>query len=409
MRNIRYLQQDIQELCFDSNKMAFISGPRQAGKTTMAKNMLQVRGEENYYNWDEIKFRRLWTKDPSLIIPATVTKKKPLVVLDEIHKAKLWKRNLKGVYDTMATDCDILVTGSAKLNVYRKGSDSLLGRYHHFRLHPFSLSELLHNKYFQEPDNLITALFQNLCPDTKRKNEYIAALMKFGGFPEPLFSQSSRKLNLWQRNRLERLVREDLRDLSRIPELSQVEMLTSLMPERASNPLSIQSLSEDIEVSYNTVKNWLRHLAELYYHFEIKPYSKSLPRSIKKEGKLYLWDWSEIQDQGARFENLIASHLLKYCHYLTDTGYGKFELRYLRTKEKKEIDFLLLKDNHPWLPLEIKLNNHTPSQNWDAFMNYLPCDKAIQIVEKSNVFHIAKQGAYEILIISASNFLSYLI
>src|SRR3989338_5371896 len=285
MKYNRYIASDINAVCFAAGKMAFVSGPRQCGKTTMAKSLLKQRGVGAYYSWDEVKFRRQWTKDPSGILPKMEHDEKPLIVLDELHKAKLWKRNLKGLYDTDGEAYDILVTGSARLNVYRKGSDSLMGRYYNFRLHPFSVEKL-------------------------------DLLFKFGPFPEPLFSANQRTLNLLQRNRIEKIIREDMRDLSRLPELSQVEMLASLLPERASQPLSIKSLSEDIEVSYTTIKRWLNYLNELYYCYNLKPFMKSLPRAIKKEGKLYLWDWSEVNNPGARFENLIASHLLKYCDYL---------------------------------------------------------------------------------------------
>lgn len=387
--------------------MAFISGPRQVGKTTMAKNMLLKRGVGHYYNWDETKFRRVWSQDPSSTIPISGVKK-PLVIYDEIHKVKLWKRTIKGIYDTLERPCDILVTGSARLDVYRKGSDSLLGRYHHFRLHPFSLHEVVSNKNAFVPGQLLEALFQRSKRSQKAHGECIRQLFEFGPFPEPFVSQSKRKLTLWQRTRLERLVREDLRDISRLQELSQVELLAALLPERVASPLSINGLSRDLEAAYNTVKLWLDYLRSLYYCYEVKPYFKSLPRSIKKEGKLYLWDWSEVEDEGARFENMVGSHLLKYCHFLHDTGYGAFDLRYVRNKEKKEIDFLLLKDRRPWFPVEVKLSDDKPSPNWDIFMPYLGCKKAIQVTMAHGVYQIHRRDGYELLIISADNFFQYL-
>jgi predicted AAA+ superfamily ATPase len=410
MKETRYLMNDIQELCFNANKMAFISGPRQAGKTTLAKWMLKQRGNSgHYYNWDETKFRRLWAKDPANVIPEEEQAKKSLIVLDEIHKAKLWKRSIKGIYDTLENPCDILVTGSAKLNVYRKGSDSLMGRYYHLRLHPFSLAELIGKSRAIDPDQLLNNIFSNTLKSNARTTELLENLIKFGPFPDPLFSQSVRKLNLWRRSRIEKLVREDLRDLSRLPELSQVEMLVSLLPERVGSPLSINSLREDLEVAHTTVQRWLSYLNELYYHFEVKPYHKSFPRAIKKEGKLYLWDWSEVADPGARFENLIASHLLKYCHYLTDTGFGEFKLHYLRNKEKEEIDFLIVKDKKPWLPIEVKLNDENPSPNWLPFMKHMKCTRALQVTLKNNVFKIVKNDGFDLLVISADKFLQYLI
>lgn len=411
MDKIRYLQHDIQTICFDTSKMAFISGPRQCGKTTMAKQILHQRKAGEYCNWDELKFRRIWTTDPSQIITGIKQRDDiiPLIILDELHKAKGWKRNLKGVFDTLELRCDILVTGSARLNVYRKGSDSLLGRYYHFRLHPFSLAELCSNISLQTPDDMLQIVFSKEISSNTKTIECLQKLRQFGPFPEPYLATDSRRLNLWQRNRIEKIVREDLRDLSHLPELSQVEMLVSLLPERVAQPLSIRSLAEDLEVSIPTVKRWLNYLNELYYCYVLKPYSKSLKRSLKKEGKLYLWDWSEVPDSGARFENLIAGHLLKYCHYLTDTGVGKFELFYLKNIDKQEIDFLITRNSRPWLPVEAKENADSPSPNWKLFLSQLSCRHAIQVVLKNNIYKKYYYEEIELLIISADIFLNSLV
>jgi len=197
--------------------------------------------------------------------------------------------------------------------------------------------------------------------------------------------------------------------LSRIPELSMIEMLIALLPERAANVLSIQSLSEDLEVAYTTVKRWLRYLSELYYIFTIQPYAKSLSRSLKKESKIYLWDWGEIEDEAQRFENLIAGHLLKYCHYLTDTGVGDFQLYYLRNRQKQEIDFLIVKNKKPWLPVEVKLHDEQPANNWAVFMRQLNCSCGVQVVKNDNVHHVIDTTYGKIVIMSAARFLSYLV
>lgn len=443
----RYLEPAIETICFQAHKMAFVSGPRQCGKTTMAKLLLKQRGATRggYYNWDDTKFRRLWIKDPSLVLPTVIQDNKPMLVLDELHKAKFWKRSLKGIYDTQDHACDILVTGSARLNIYRKESDSLMGRYYHFRLHPFSMAEFIRfviahktadtfelsvmkgaqalspDFYARTPARLITDLFdpnfvqrvEMLLSKTLNAFPYmeesLEKLYEFGPFPEPLFAANTRTLNLWRRNRVEKIIREDLRDLSRLPELSQVEMLASLLPERVAQPLSMQGLSEDIGVAYTTIKRWLNYLHELYYAFSIKPYATSLPRTLKKESKLYLWDWTAIEDPGARYENLIAAHLLKYCDYFTDTGEGLFELRYLRNKEKHEIDFLITKNHKPFLPIDAKLSDEQPSSAWPKFMKYLKCSVGLQVVKQPHVFRIHEYEGYKILVISAPTFLHLLI
>lgn len=183
-------------------------------------------------------------------------------------------------------------------------------------------------------------------------------------------------------------------------------MLISLIPEKVSNPLSLTSLKEDLEVSYDTAKRWMLYLNQLYYHFELKPWSKNISRSLKKESKLYLWDWSEVKNEGAKFENMVASHLIKACHYWTDTGEGCFELYYLKTKDKKEIDFLVVKDGIPWFPIECKLNNTTPSSNFSTF-NLPTVNTYFQLVNKPNVLINKNIGGKKIIICSANQFLRY--
>lgn len=409
MSRSRYLAPSIQELCFFTHKMAFISGPRQVGKTTMAKDLLAQRGVGEYYNWDEVTFRRAWTKDPMTLIIPPKSKITPIIVLDEIHKAKGWKRNLKGIYDSLPHPVDLLVTGSARLNIYRKGGDSLLGRYYNFRLHPFSVAELSKRSKDQITENWLDVLFTEKPKISTAVSENLENLYHFGPFPEPLFSASKRTLNLWRQGRIEKIIREDLRDLSRLTELSQVEMLASLLPERVSNPLSLRALSEDLEVSYLSAKLWLNYLCELYYCYTISPYSRSLKRAIKKEKKLYLWDWSEVEDEGARFENLIAGHLLKYCNFMTDNGYGKYELHFLKNKEGSEIDFLISENNKALIPVEVKLNDTSPSKNWSTWLNQLVCTRGIQVVKKSNIYAKYIIQNKEILVISADMFLNQLI
>ena len=410
MLKSRYLKKFIEDLCFSSHKMAFISGPRQCGKTTLAKQMLRQRQGGQYFNWDEKGFRLAWTKHPLSTIEVVEKNSKgtPIVILDEIHKAKSWKRNLKGVYDSLPNPLDIIVTGSAMLNTYRRGSDSLLGRYHHFRLHPFSLAELLNNRFTTESEDLIEAAFNIPISPNLTAKKHLEALWQFGPFPEPLFSQNKRTLNLWQSERTQRLIREDLRDLSRIQELSQIEMLVALLPERASGVLSITSLREDMEVAYATMKLWIQYLKEIYYLFEIKPYSKSIPRSLKKEGKIYLYDWGEIESEGPRFENLIACHLLKYVDFLSDSGEAKAKLYYLKNKQKQEIDFLIVKNNKPWIPIEVKLNEESLSPNWGFYLKHLPCKKGIQVIKKTGVKKIVSINDAEVLVISAEYFLPLL-
>lgn len=384
--------------------MAFVSGPRQVGKTTLAKDLCVDFDASLYQNWDETTFRRIWTKSPNSLkdkFPIDEFTKSKLLILDEIHKAIGWKQKLKGLYDELGNDLKIIVTGSARLNIFKKGGDSLMGRYLNFRLHPLSYGELI-NKKVTDPENWKKKLFDK--PKANYPREPIDNLFKLSGFPEPYLSNSEKILKIWRQSRFEKIIREDLRDISRIPELSQVEMLASLLPEKVGNPLSVQSLREDLEVAHDTVTRWLNYLNELFYFFEIKPWTKSIARSLKKEGKIYLYDWTEVENPGFRFENLIASHLLKACHFWTDTGEGHYELHYLRNKEKQEIDFLISKDKKPWLCVEAKLNDtNIDSRSTNKFILALKCP-FVQVVMKDQIFKL--EGSH--LVLSASYFLAHL-
>lgn len=398
----RYLKDAIKTLSLDRGKMAFISGPRQVGKTTLSLSYKPQYNQLVYKNWDESTFRRQWLKNPNEILesfnPANVGRRR-LLVLDEIHKAKGWKQKLKGLYDTNSNEIEILVTGSAKLNVFRKGGDSLMGRVLNFRLHPLSFGEVYRKQKspILSPEAWRDSLFTK--PTTNPKNEILDQLMTFGGFPEPFFAQDHKIANIWRKDRVEKVIREDLRDLSRLPELSQVEMLASLLPTKVGSPLSVTSLREDLEVSHGSVTRWMNYLSELYYHFSLRPWTKSIARSLKKEPKIYLFDWTEVEDMGPRFENMTASHLLKACHYWTDTGEGNFDLFYLRNKEQQEVDFLIVKNQKPWLAVEAKTSSsHFDKKTFEKFQRTLTCP-FIQVTNESGVW---KQHSPQLLMLSAS-------
>jgi predicted AAA+ superfamily ATPase len=403
----RYLMRPIEELCFSTHKMALLSGPRQCGKTTMGRMMLRARRAGGYRSWDEVEFRKLWAKQPRALVPGKTGKRVPLLVLDEIHKHRRWKRTLKGIYDTLEAPCDVLVTGSARLNVYRKGSDSMQGRYFHFRLHPFSLREM-HTVESLPVDDMLDSLFRRALRPRRSAEEGLEALLRFGPFPEPLFARSARKARLWQRTRTGLIVREELRDLSRLPELGRIEMMLAILPDRIGAPFSVAAMREDLEVSFDTVKRWMDYMKELFYLYELKPYSRRVPRSLRRGGKVYLWDYGAVPNEPARFENLVAGHLLKACHFWTDTGEGQFDLHYLRNKEKQEIDFLIVRDRVPWLPIEVKLSDTEPSPSWKKFSKILPCKRGLQIVRRPT-WKVHKYGDARVLVAGAAEALNYFV
>lgn len=323
-----YIKEDLKK------KMVFLGGPRQVGKTTLAQSLIKNYRDEHpaYLNWDS-------EEDRKRIKSREWPKSEKIIVFDEIHKSKKWRNFIKGLYDTLKNTHSFLVTGSARLDHFRKGGDSLLGRYHYYRLHPYSLPEL-----GMSSDNL-------------------KDLFKFGGFPEALSEKDDRTLRRWHRTRISRLVKTDLRDLENVKDLDKVELLAEELPRRVGSPLSVKSLSEDLEVDPKTTKRWLEMLDSLYYCFQIAPYGAPKIRAVKKEQKLYLWDWSQVEDEGIRFENMMACQLLKFCHFQEDVEGHKMELRYIRDTDKREVDFVVLKNKTPLFAVECKLKDQAPSSH----------------------------------------------
>lgn len=331
-------------------KMVFLGGPRQVGKTTLAQGLIKNYQDQHpaYLNWDydphknKIKNRE-WPKAEKLI------------VFDEIHKFKSWRNLIKGFYDTLKNTHSFLVTGSARLDHFRKGGDSLLGRYHYYRLHPYSLPELMYGP------------------------GVIDRLLRMGGFPEPYMSNDDRDLRRWHMQRLNRLIRTDLRDWEDVKDLDKIFALAEELPNRVGSPLSINSLSNDIEADFKTVKRWLGILSSLYYSYQISPYGSAKIRAVKKEQKLYMWDWSQIESTGIRFENMVASHLLKYCHYQEDVEGHKMELRFLRDTDKREVDFVVLKNKKPVFAVECKHGEKSTSPHLFYFKDRTPIPHFYQI------------------------------
>lgn len=318
-----FIRADLEE------KMVFVSGPRQVGKTTMALTLLNGDEEDPaYFNWDD----RI---DQKRILRQEFPPNRQLLIFDEIHKYRRWRNYLKGLYDKTKSKRQYLVTGSARLDIYRRGGDALTGRYHFYQMHPFSLKEL----------------------DSNCRADSVRALMKFGGFPEPLFSASETKWQRWQLERNHQVLRDDLRDLERVEDLVLISRLAERIPDLVGSPLSLNALREDLQVAHGTVQNWLYILERLFILFRIAPFGSPKIRAVKKEQKAYLWDWSLVREEGSRFENLVASQLLKYCHFLENTKGYPMELRYIRDTDKREIDFVVLKGGQPLFAVECKLSD----------------------------------------------------
>lgn len=314
--------------------MVFVGGPRQVGKTTLCLQYLDSEKISNpaYLNWDDLESR---TRIKNGQLPA-----QKVLLFDEIHKYKHWRNLLKGFFDKQKDVHQFLVTGSACLDHYRRGGDSLLGRYRYLRLHPFSVSEL-----------------------GISSSSDLQQLLLLGGFPDPYFSGSQREQKLWSRERLHRIINDDIRDLERLREYSAIENLAEALPARVGAPLSVQNLAEELQVSFATAEHWIQILEKVYYCYRILPFGSAKIRAVKKERKLFLWDWSTCPDEGSRFENMVASHLLKYCHFIEDTEGDEMELRFLRDTDGREVDFVVLKNKKPIFAVECKAGERTTSKH----------------------------------------------
>ena len=406
----QYIRRLYQPLVVDHFKkyrqMLFLMGPRQVGKTTLSFHVQDSLNADFFYlNWDNLDNRELILRGPKAIAEFISLdrprKNPPLLVFDEIHKYRDWKNLLKGFFDTYSHtgEVRIIVTGSARLDVFSHGGDSLMGRYFRYRVHPFSIAELL-----QEP-----VIESEISPPSQLDEGLFKKLYSFGGFPEPFLKGEETFYERWKQLRLQQLFNEEVRDITRIHEIHQMELLALHLKQQAGALTNYTSLSNKIRISSETVRRWVSALNQLYYCFSIKPWSKNVTRSLLKEPKIYLWDWSLVEDPGAKAENFIASHLLKACHYWTDRGMGAYELFFLRDKEKKEVDFLVTKNEEPWFLVEVKSSDGPLSPSLEYFQKQIQAPHAFQVVlnlgyEEINCFDYKRP-----VIVPAKTFLSQLV
>jgi predicted AAA+ superfamily ATPase len=353
----------------DNRQMAFLSGPRQVGKTEVARRLADV-----YLNFDDLGDRAVILRGAAAVAARAELERPrgrmPIVALDEIHKFQRWKAFLKGFFDSYGSQCGILATGSARMDIFKKGGDSLLGRYFLYRQHPFSVGEILRPEPPTEPIR-----------ESKPVDEAAwEALWRFGGFPEPMVRQSATFLRKWQTARMDLLLREDVRDLTRVQELRGIETIGHLLASRSGGQLIFSNLATEVGVSVDTVRRWVTILSELYVGFELRPWFRNVAKALRKEPKWYLRDWSGITDPGARAETFAACHLLKAVETWTDLGLGAFELRYMRDKIKREVDFLIVRDGEPWVLIEIKSTRETLSPHLFHFQKQTGAKHAFQAV-----------------------------
>jgi predicted AAA+ superfamily ATPase len=353
----RYLTDQIKRDL--SKKMVFLGGPRQVGKTTLAKTL--SKDLTGYLNWDIAEHREKILRRE--IPPA------PILIFDEIHKYRSWRNYLKGLYDLSAEGRKILVTGSARLDLYRFGGDSLQGRYHYLRLHPLSVAEL----------------------NTSHQKDMMA-LLELGGFPEPFLGGDKIEAKRWSREYRTRLIREDVTSLERIQDLGNLELLMLRLPDLVGSPLSLNALREDLQISHKTLSSWVAVLERMYAIFRLSPLGAPKIRAVKKEQKHYHFDWSLVPDMAYRFENMAASHLLKWVHFEQDTKGRELDLCYFRDIDGREVDFVITEDRRPLMMIECKWADDEVSKHLRYLKNKFSNAQAWQIHMAGNKDYETKEG-----------------
>ena len=353
----RYLESHVIE---DLNrKMVFVGGPRQVGKTTLSRNI--APDGHRYLNWDDLEDREFVLREKFPV--------ESFVIFDEIHKFGNWRNYIKGFYDKNFGEKKILVTGSARLDYYRHSGDSLQGRYHYYRLHPLTVDEL----------------------DIRSQFDF-ESLLTLGGFPEPFLSGSQKQARRWMREFRSRIVNEDIRDLELTQKLSSMELLLLRLPQRVGSPLSINALREDLNCAHKTVSKWLDIFERMYMIFRLSPLGSPKIRAVKKEQKHYHCNWAEVEDERARFENLVASHILKWVQLIQDWEGRDVDMVYFRDIEGREVDFIITENKQPVCAIECKLRFRGISRNLKYFKSKFPECDAIQVHQFDLREFISKDG-----------------
>lgn len=349
----KYVLEDMRK------KMVFIGGPRQVGKTTFARTLKNAK--QGYLNYDIPEDREIILENR---LPGN-----SIWVFDELHKYRKWRQFLKGLFDKDERKHGIIVTGSARLDLYRYGGDSLQGRYHFWRMHPFTVAELKISNIRE-----------------------LKHLLLLGGFPEPYLEGSEKNAKRWSREYRTRLIEEDILGVENIKDIGTLELLVLRLPELVGSPISINSIREDLQVNHKTVDRWLNTLEKMYGIFRIAPFGAPQIRAVKKEQKHYHYDWTLVKAPGPNFENFIAVHLLKWVHFLQDSEGRDIELRYFRDTDGREVDFIVVEEKKPILAVECKRSDMKVSSSIQYFKNKFKSCECIQLVLDCEKPYITPDG-----------------
>lgn len=400
MRSKDYIPRSLETYAFDENltgrHMIFLAGPRQVGKTMLARNRLEEKGCSSlYFNWDDFQTRKAYLANSRFFeSPArSLGIRDPWIVFDEIHKRNHWRDILKGAYDLFGSEFRFLITGSARLDLFRRSGDSLVGRYNLFHMMPLGLGEIVRMRrtscFFEK--EALPKLFQRfeqeiISSPTREVEEAYRGLYLFGPFPEPFLRQNERFSRKWHQDYFSLVVREDLKDISRVLELDKIEHLLLLLSPRIMSPLSMANLGHELEVAHTTVKGWLEQLRRLYLVFPVSPWTRKISRGLRRKKKWYFLDWCYAPEGPARLENMVATYLYRACLAMTDMGLGVYRLYYVRTIDKREIDFIISVENTPMLAVEVKSGETLLSSSLKNRQRWIPSPTlGIQVVDKRGV------------------------
>lgn len=388
-------------------RMSFIAGPRQIGKTTLIQGFLKENGQEKlYYNWDTPSVKRRFAgKSDFFIEDVALEWEKPWVAFDEIHKYPKWKNILKGYYDEYKERVHFVITGSAKLDHFRKSGDSLVGRYFLFKMLPLGVKELIHQNAWQDAGWAPQQKFGVIPQADSKIKEGVEYLLRLTGFPEPLAVGTEDFCQRWRDNYITLILQEDLRDLTKIIQIKKLETLLFLLPERVGSPLSLNALCQVLECAHGSMRSWLSALELVYLIFAVTPWTGRLSRSVRKEKKYYFWDTGMVTDPGKRFENFLAVQLQRMIAMWNEQGKGSFQLFYLRTKDGREVDFAIADRRQIWFIVEAKETEKTLSPHLAYFRQKIGDIPAFQVIHN---YEVSEQKGGNIYLIGIDRFLNFL-
>ena len=357
----------------DYRQMVVLTGPRAVGKTTLCKEIISSIEPSLYLNWNAD--REIILAGPEKIYnkikPTNLADKLPVIVLDDLYLYKEWKNLLKGYYDILSDRCRFIITVNDKVGTYRAGQDSMMGRYFSYCIHPLTIAELCQRSDFSKDSTF---------PQKISRDDW-SALLEFGGFPEP-FQKSTKSFHTrWSNNFRESIIKIDVRELSKVNDLQRLDLLAQMIQRNVGCHANFSKIARDLQTSVPTIQHWHTVLSNHYYCFALSSWSHNVKRSLRKAPKFYLYDWSQITNINRRIENLVACHLNKAVDFWNDTGIGIYELYYICDKDKHEVDFLVVKDQKPWLMLDVKESkNSRLNPSLSRFCEQLKVPHVFQVV-----------------------------